>query len=66
MINQFTRLVWVEIAIAAALSGYYLNLWLHDTAYPTTRELFNELKFGKPIKYEVNKKQWDTLIGIVK
>lgn len=34
--------------------------------YRITRELFNELKFGEPMKYEVNKKQKDSLVGLVK
>jgi len=34
--------------------------------YRVTRELFNELKFGEPMKYEVNKKQRDSLVGLVK
>ncbi|MFA6127208.1 MAG: hypothetical protein WC699_07895 [Bacteroidales bacterium] len=34
--------------------------------YRVTRELFNELKFGEPIKYEVNKKQRDSLTGLAK
>lgn len=34
--------------------------------YRVTRELFNELKFGSPMKYEVNKKQRDSLIGMAK
>jgi hypothetical protein len=31
--------------------------------YRVTRELFNSLKFGEPLKYEVNKKQKDSLSG---
>lgn len=34
--------------------------------YRITRELFNELKFGEPMKYEVNKKQRDSLVEIIK
>jgi hypothetical protein len=34
--------------------------------YRVTRELFNQFKFGVPIKYEVNKKQHDTLVGLAK
>lgn len=34
--------------------------------YRATRELFNELKFGVPMKYEVNKKQRDSMVGMVK
>ena len=34
--------------------------------YRVTRELFNELKFGEVMKYEVNKKQRDSLVGLVK
>lgn len=34
--------------------------------YRVTRELFNELRFGAPIKYEVNKKQRDSLLGLSK
>lgn len=33
--------------------------------YRVTRELFNGLRFGTPIKYEVNKKKRDSLLGIV-
>lgn len=35
-------------------------------AYRVTRELFNELKFGEPMKYEVNKKQRDSLTGLAR
>lgn len=34
--------------------------------YRVTRELFNDLKFGQPVKYEVNKKQHDSLTGLMK
>lgn len=33
--------------------------------YRVTRELFNSFKFGEPVKYEVNKKQRDSLVGII-
>lgn len=32
--------------------------------YRATRELFNQLKFMQPMKYEVNKKQRDSLVGL--
>jgi hypothetical protein len=34
-------------------------------AYRVTRELFNQFRFGQPVKYEVNKKQRDSLLGIM-
>lgn len=34
--------------------------------YRVTRELFNELKFGEPMKYQVNKKQRDSLVELTK
>jgi hypothetical protein len=34
--------------------------------YRVTRELFNGFKFGEPMKYEVNKKQRDSLVGLAK
>lgn len=33
--------------------------------YRVTRELFNSFKFGNPVKYEINKKQRDQLLGII-
>jgi hypothetical protein len=35
-------------------------------AYRVTRELFNGFKFGAPLKYEVSKKQHDSLVGMAK
>jgi len=35
-------------------------------AYRVTRELFNSVNFGDPIRYEVNKKQKDALIQLAK
>jgi hypothetical protein len=32
--------------------------------YRVTREIFNELRFGEPMKYEVNKKQPDSILDI--
>jgi hypothetical protein len=32
--------------------------------YRVTREVFNELRFGELMKYEVNKKQRDSLVGL--
>jgi len=34
--------------------------------YRVTRELFNGFKFGELMKYEVNKKQRDSMIGMAK
>jgi hypothetical protein len=34
--------------------------------YRVTRELFNEFTFSGPMKYEVNKKQHDSLTGMAK
>jgi len=34
--------------------------------YRVTRELFNELKFGEPMKYQVNKKQRDSLVELTR
>lgn len=34
--------------------------------YRVTRELFNQLQFGDPIRYEVNKKQKDSLLELTK
>jgi hypothetical protein len=33
--------------------------------YRTSRELFNSLTFGKPVKYEVNRKVRDSVMAIV-
>jgi len=34
--------------------------------YSVTRELFNELIFGEPMRYEVKKKRRDSLVGIAR
>ncbi len=45
--------------------GFSEESTMTKPAYRVTRELFNSVSFGQPIKYEVNRKQKDGLLKLV-